>query len=97
MNPFNEEPPEIKELIDEKQYPDFWQQIDNFKKFSQDVGQTVVGNQSVFVSQEESDIRMSTCMECPDFNHEQKRCYLCGCFMEHKVKFTASKCPASKW
>lgn len=85
------------DLIDEKHYPNFLEQIDNFRKFSQDVGQTVVNKQDVLVSSEQAEERMKTCMECSDFNKEQKRCYVCGCFMENKIKFSAAKCPKSKW
>lgn len=88
---------ENPDLIDEKQYPDFWKQLENFKKFSKDVGQTAVNHRELFVSSEERIHRMKTCIECPEFNKEQKRCYKCGCHMEHKIKFTAAKCPLDKW
>lgn len=93
----HEEPKDVGELIDSRQYPDFWQQIENFKKFTMDVGQTAVNHNSVMVSPEDFESRMQICRECPEFNVEQKRCYLCGCYMEFKAKFTASNCPASKW
>jgi len=92
-----EESKDINQLIDSKQYPDFWQQIESFKKFTMDVGQTAVTHNSIMVSPEDFESRMQTCKECPEFNPEQKRCYLCGCYMELKAKFTASTCPASKW
>jgi len=96
MNPFGDQK-DINELIDSKQYPDFWKQIESFKKFSSDVGQTLTTHNSIMSSQEDFENRMQICSECPEFNPEQKRCYLCGCYMELKAKFTASKCPASKW
>jgi hypothetical protein len=40
---------------------------------------------------------MEVCVGCEKFDQKQKRCYLCGCFMENKMKFKAAKCPAKKW
>lgn len=85
------------DLIDDNQYPDFLQQIENFKKFSKDVGQSVKKNSSVLASKEDVEHRMKTCIQCQHFDKQQKRCYMCGCFMEHKIKFTAAECPLSKW
>jgi hypothetical protein len=88
---------EYPEFIDPQQYPDFWEQISNFKKFASEVGQNVVKGESVLCSEEIVQKRLDICNDCSQFNKESKRCYLCGCFMEHKIKFTSSACPASKW
>lgn len=85
------------DLIDENQYPNFWEQIESFKKFTKDVGQKAVERHPIFVTSEEVNHRMITCTQCSEFNKEQKRCYKCGCFMEHKIKFKSSKCPDSRW
>jgi hypothetical protein len=88
---------EYPEFIDPQQYPDFWEQINNFKKFASEVGQDVVKGESILCSEEMVQKRLDICNDCSQFNKESKRCYLCGCFMEYKIRFTSSTCPASKW
>lgn len=85
------------EFIDPKQYPDFWEQMKNFKEFAQSVGQDVVEGNGVLVSEEKKKTREETCYDCSQFNRESKRCYLCGCYMEVKWKFKSSSCPISMW
>jgi hypothetical protein len=48
-------------------------------------------------SSEKIKLRMDTCAACQCFDAKSKRCNLCGCFMELKVKMDAARCPASKW
>jgi hypothetical protein len=87
----------LPELIDENQYPDFWEQIKSFQEFAKDVGQGAASGNGFLASKELQEKRIEICNECPDYNKDQKRCYKCGCFMEHKIKFANVKCPASKW
>ena len=87
----------LPDFIDPKQYPDFWEQMKNFKEFAQSVGQGVAEGHGFFVSDEKRQQREQICIECSQYNQESKRCYMCGCFMEHKIKFKASQCPMSKW
>ena len=84
-------------MIDPQQYPDFWEQMNRFRKFLKDVGQDVSEGNGFLVSEEKAIERMNICNECPQFNKDSKRCYMCGCFMEHKIKFKSSSCPVSKW
>lgn len=88
----------IPSLINENQYPDFWNQIKGFQSFLKDMGKDVIvdGN-SIIASEDKQSERLQICNECSQFNKQSKRCYLCGCFMENKIKFNSSKCPASKW
>lgn len=85
------------EFIDPKKYPNFWDQMKNFKEFTQKVGQDFTSQNGVLVSEEKRQQRENICQECSQYNSESKRCYLCGCFMEHKIKFKSAECPASKW
>jgi len=85
------------EFINEKNYPDFWEQIKGFKDFTKSVGQDITEGNSIFVSEQKKDQRLSICNSCSQFNKESKRCYMCGCFMEHKIKFKSANCPISKW
>lgn len=51
----------------------------------------------LMASEEKAKLRMDTCLACKCFEPVAKRCNLCGCFMEAKVKIDAAKCPANKW
>ena len=83
--------------LDPQKYPDFWQQMKNFSSFLKEVGQDVSEGHGIFVTEQKCKERVDICNECSQFNKESKRCYICGCFMENKIKFKSSKCPLSKW
>ena len=85
------------EFIDPKQYPDFWEQMKNFKEFAKSVGQGVVEGDGILVSEDKQKKREETCNDCSQFNRDSKRCYLCGCYMEMKWKFKKSECPINMW
>ena len=88
---------ELPEFIDKNQYPDFWEQINNFQQFVHSVGQGVAEGDGLFVSDEKIKNRSDICNDCSQFNRDSKRCYLCGCYMEVKWKFKKSECPISVW
>ena len=83
--------------LNPNEYPDFWEQMKNFTSFLKDVGQSTDKEHGIFVSEETYNSRMEVCKSCEQFDQKQKRCYMCGCFMENKMKFTSAKCPAKKW
>ena len=87
----------MSQFIDPKKYPDFWEQMNNFKQFAEQVGQKAAEGNGVFASEEKNSERKKLSDECYQFNKESKRCYLCGCFMAVKWKFKESTCPANKW
>jgi hypothetical protein len=88
---------DLPEFIDPKQYPDFWEQMKGFKNFISDVGQTIASGTNPILDEDFSQKRLDICNECNQFNVHSKRCYLCGCFMEHKVKFKDAECPMNMW
>jgi len=88
---------QIPEFIDPKEYPDFWDQMKNFKEFAKSVGQEAAKGNGVLVAEEKKKNREEICLSCSQFNKESKRCYLCGCYMEVKWKFQVSSCPISMW
>jgi hypothetical protein len=88
---------QLPEFIDPKEYPDFWEQMKNFKEFAKSVGQDVAEGNGVLVSEQKLETRKQICNDCSQFNKESKRCYLCGCFMEVKWKFKSASCPISMW
>lgn len=85
------------EFIDPQKYPDFWKQMRGFSEFAKSVGQDVAEGNALIVSEQKRDERLSVCNSCSQFNKESKRCYMCGCFMEHKIKFKSAQCPLSLW
>jgi hypothetical protein len=85
------------EFIDPKEYPDFWEQMKNFKEFATSVGQNVAEGDGIFVSEQKTSDREQICNDCSQFNRESKRCYLCGCYMIVKWKFKAASCPIELW
>lgn len=88
---------QIPEFIDPNQYPDFWEQMKNFKEFAKSVGQDVAEGNGMFVSDEKTNEREKICETCSQFNRDSKRCHLCGCYMKVKWKFKAASCPISLW
>jgi hypothetical protein len=41
--------------------------------------------------------RLAACAECMHYLAEHKRCGVCNCFTEAKVRLAASACPLSHW
>lgn len=41
--------------------------------------------------------RFNICTECDQFNKEEIKCQLCGCYVYAKVQFPISSCPQGKW
>jgi hypothetical protein len=85
------------EFIDPKKYPDFWDQMKNFKEFAKSVGQEAAEGNGILVSDEKVADREKICNACSQFNKESKKCYLCGCYMVVKWKFKAAACPINMW
>lgn len=50
-----------------------------------------------FLSLEKSQIRMSICQQCDNFNSSTQMCTKCWCFMPMKVKLAPACCPEHKW
>lgn len=46
-------------------------------------------------SNELQSLRKQICISCEHFNNET--CALCGCFINQKIFYEDSHCPASKW
>lgn len=48
-------------------------------------------------TEEKRKIRLDICGSCEYLLKQQKRCGLCGCFIEIKSVIDTSKCPVEKW
>lgn len=48
-------------------------------------------------SEEVAEIRLNTCLSCPELTPHTHQCKKCGCFMALKTKLVVSKCPLGKW
>lgn len=82
----------------DEEFPSVSQQFDNLSKFVFDMVTDVTsGDFNVFANQETQTERLQICQMCEFYAAKQKRCRKCGCWMEHKVQFSASTCPIDKW
>lgn len=79
------------------EFPSIPEQANNLISLIQDAILDAVSGNEIFVTEEEKERRLSICKKCPEYHEEQMRCKNCGCFLENKVTFTASKCPLSHW
>ena len=52
---------ELPQLLNGNDYPDFWKQIENFKKFAESVNQGVKDGKGVLVPEEVSKLRIEEC------------------------------------
>lgn len=83
----------------QEEFPSVEKQIGNLAKFAIEMVTDIATTHDldVFASQDLQKERMDICNQCEHFAYRQKRCKKCGCWMEHKVKFTASECPDDRW
>jgi len=51
----------------------------------------------MFVSKEEQESRMNTCLSCDRIIKITHQCKECMCFMDLKTKLEGIKCPLGKW
>ena len=86
-------------MSDQEEFPSIDKQIGNLSKFAFEMITDVAVNHdlNVFVDEETQKERMDICKKCEHFAYRQMRCKKCGCWMEHKVKFSASSCPDDRW
>lgn len=84
---------------DKEEFPSVEKQIGNLAKFAIEMVTDIATTHEldVFASKDLQKERMDICEKCEHFAYRQKRCKKCGCWMEHKVKFTASECPDDRW
>jgi len=86
----------------EEQFPSINEQGKNLAKFTFEVVKNVIdispsNNTRLILSEEEQKQRLDVCKKCEYYSVRQNRCRQCGCYMNAKVKFTASQCPIQKW
>ena len=80
------------------QLPDIKEQGKNLAKFTFEVVKDTVSlSKPLFVNKDIHKERLDKCDKCKYYEKKQKRCKLCGCFMEYKAKFSSSSCPDNKW
>ena len=88
---------ELPQLLNGDDYPDFWEQIEGFKKFAESVDQGAKEGKGILVPEEVSKLRLEECGRCDYYDKQQNRCRKCGCYMKVKVKFVNTSCPVGKW
>lgn len=85
---------------DNQEFPSLPEQGKNLAKFTFEVVKDVISvtqKRDVYVNEEKKKERMEHCKKCEFYHERQNRCKHCGCWLEHKVKFTISECPIGKW
>ena len=84
-----------------EEFPSIKEQGKSLAKFTFEVVKDSVTHLStpseVFANEELKEERMSICKKCEYYSIRQNRCKHCGCWLEHKVKFSSSQCPVHKW
>ena len=89
--------------MSKEEFPSIGEQGKNLAKFTVKVVKDVVINTGsddeggVFVSDAKNKERWDICKKCEHYSIRQKRCKQCGCWLEYKIKFSASECPIKKW
>lgn len=87
-------------IIDEQEYyrsqnanrlPSIGKQISNLARDTA----AHIGDGLANVRDEEFDRRIKICESCPLFMVAQRRCSLCGCYMDTKAQWRTGKCPDS--
>lgn len=59
--------------------------------------QSVAAGNTLKVSTEEANSRLSICNGCEFYNKQSERCGKCGCYMAIKTYLRAERCPVGKW
>jgi len=82
-----------------EEFPSLPEQGKNLAKFTFEVVKDVIitPDTPVLLSEEEQQKRLDICKKCEYYSPRQQRCKQCGCYMKHKVRFSASTCPIQKW
>ena len=48
-------------------------------------------------SEEEQEMRVSTCASCELLQKYNFTCGSCGCYLQYKIPWETSECPEGKW
>lgn len=84
-------------MSEEHSYPSIPEQAQNLSKFVFEIIKKSMKGDALMVSDEVAEERLSICKQCEYYDGEQGRCKECGCFLEHKVKWSLDSCPLEKW
>ena len=82
-----------------EEFPSVEKQIGNLAKFAIEMVTDIATTHEldVFADNDTQKERWDICNKCEHFAYKQKRCRQCGCWMEHKIKFSASSCLVDRW
>ena len=85
-------------MSEEKQYPSHLQQGKNLAKFAWEIiKKTMENEESLTVSDEIFEQRLSICKQCEYYDPSQTRCKHCGCWLGQKARWALDSCPIDKW
>mgnify|MGYP003346840499 CR=1 FL=1 len=84
-------------MNEKKEYPSLFEQGKNLAEFSFELVKNALNTGALLVSDEVQSQRMEVCKSCEKYDETQNRCVECGCFLEHKTRFSLDSCPLNKW
>jgi len=84
------------------QMPSVFEMVTNLAGSAKDIASNAIQTGNVIAGKDKIEYRLGFCNGCEfylDSNGDGKkdRCSKCGCYMEIKTKFIATKCPVGKW
>jgi hypothetical protein len=74
-------------------YPGLIRQAQNLASATVNVGWTAMQGGRVRVPDEEYARRLEVCRACPQYDQGRRRCRLCGCYTELKLRLATEQCP----
>lgn len=77
--------------------PNPFELVLNLTKEAANIAANAIKTGQPFVDENTMKQRRSICTDCEFFLKEELRCGICGCYLQFKTKFAASKCPKDKW
>ena len=83
--------------MSKSEYPSLPEMGSNLAKFAFELLQKSMKGDVLWVSDEIANERLNICKGCEYYDPNQNRCLHCGCFLEHKVKWSLDSCPINKW
>jgi hypothetical protein len=88
---------EIKKSVPHNSYPSTTEMIKNVAQSIVKNTESVLGGNSLTITEREAQSRLNICKTCSFFDSVQERCTKCGCKMAVKTYLKAEKCPVGKW
>ena len=70
--------------------------IKRIKSFIKELIRYIIGG-TPNVSDKQYELRLKTCNGCEHLFERDRRCGLCGCWVDKKAKWATASCPDKRW